>query len=233
MHSERLSAAPYIAVISQVQEVVLLGSADLAFWQRELARAGLAPAPRDGRAQLMLSAPVLRWAGIRFRELSLTVAVGAPPAGEPAIGYYLAQAYNSSCLLAAFERALFATPYKQRSIQVDAPFPAIVVAHGSGASFRAAMAPAAEPLWSRDDSWEGPILLPPRPGRGGLPWFRASIGGPTRAYRFDPSADTFVVMPAGDRLLGLLAGSQFTPEEWRIRAGATHARSRTFPSPLG
>ena len=97
------------------------------------------------------------------------------------------------------------------------------------------MAPASPLLWSRDDSWEGRIFLPTQGGVRGRPrWFRARVGGPTRAYRFDPSSDLLVVRPAaGDRLLGLLVDSQFTPAEWRLRTESTHARSRTYHSPTG
>lgn len=223
--------APYITVIPQVREVTLLGSADLAFWQGCLAPEGLAPSPAQGRAQLVLSAPDLRWSGIRFQEFSIAVVAGPPPDGEPAAGLYLAGAYNSSRLLAFLERALFQTPYDHRPTRVDAAFPAsISVGGGAGDSFRAAMAPSARRLWSRDDGWEGTIFLPSR-HRARRRWFRARLGGPTDAYPFDPAGDALAISPpAGDSLLRLLVDSQFTPGEWRVRTASTHARSRTYES---
>lgn len=229
-------AAPYITVIPQVQEVNLAGSADLAFWQEHLAATGLAPTPGPGGAQVLLSAPDLRWGGIRFQELSLTVVVSQLSGGAPADGLYLAHAYNSSRALALLERVLFHTPYERRPLHIRTTAPvSITVPHRASTRLHAAMAPSAPLLWSRDDGWEGPIFLPGRAGVRGRPrWFRAKVGGPTRAYRFDPSADTLVIRPtAGDRLLRLLADSQFTPVEWRLRTDATHARSRTYRSPAG
>lgn len=236
MGHEEQFAAPYIAVISAIEEVVLLGNADLAFWQRELAHSVLTPVPRAGRAQLMLSAPRLRWGGIRFHELSLAVVVDHPQAGADAGGLYLAGAYNSSRLLAFLERALFTTPYEHQSLQIETKLPAsIAVAHGADVSLHAAMAQAPSPLWSRDECWEGPIFLPSQRGSGtGQRWFHARISGPTRAYRAAPTADTFVVRPpAENHLLSKLADSGFVLEEWRIRTGATHARSRTYQAPPG
>lgn len=227
------SDPPYIAVIPQVREVTLLGSADLAFWERHLTREGLAPVPAQGRAQLILSAPDLRWSGIRFQELSLAVVVSEGSAGAHPSGLYLVHAYNSSRLLAFLERALFHTPYERQSTCVDVALPASIrVTRGADTSFHAAMGPSARLLWSHDDAWEGTIFLPTPPGVRARPrWFRARLGGPTDAYTFDPAADTLrVCPPAGDGLLRMLVDSQFTPEEWRLRASATHARSQTYES---
>jgi hypothetical protein len=226
---------PYITTIAQVREVTLLGSAELTFWQRYLAHEGLAPTPANGRAQLVLSAPDLRWGGIRFQELSLGVVVGQPPGGAPPLGLYLAYAANSSRLLAFLERTLFATPYEHQPTRVEAALPASMsVTTRAGASLRAEMAPAASPLWSRDDVWEGAIFLPTPAGGGERRWFRARLGGATDAYAFSPLADTLTIEPAaGAGLPRLLVDAQFTPEEWRLRTDATHARSRTYASPPG
>ena len=225
------TAVPYITTIAQVREVTLVGSADLTFWQRHLAHKNLAPTPANGRAQLILSAPNLRWSGIRFQELSLGVLVGQPPAGMPLTGLYLAYAANSSRLLAFLERTLFHTPYECQAVCVDATLPAsISVTTRSGVSMRAAMAPSATRLWGRDDEWEGTIFLPTPPARRAQGrWFRARLGGPTVAYAFNPATDTLTLNPAGGAgLPQVLIDSQFTPEEWRLRTNATHARSRTY-----
>lgn len=212
--------------------MTLIGSADLAYWQRCLAPEGLAPTPLGGRAQLVLSAPDLRWSGMRFQELSLGVIVGQAPAGEPALGLYLAHAYNSSRLLALLERALFQTPYAHRATQVTAALPAAITVTGvAGTALRAAMATAARALWSRDDTWEGTIFLPTPVGARTRRHFYAKLGGPTEAYAFDPAADSLVISPPpDDRLLTLLVESQFAPQEWRLRTDGTHARSRTYPA---
>ncbi|RRR65338.1 MAG: hypothetical protein EI684_23500 [Candidatus Viridilinea halotolerans] len=222
------SASSYSAEIDHVQEVLLYGGADLAYWQRRLAPVGLAPAPHAGRAYLVLAAPALRWANIPFCEITLGVFVGQWPAtGTPPSGLYLASAYNSSRLLTWLERQLFQTPYAHRSITVTATNPAaITLAHGKTMLLRAAMRSAAHPLWQRDELWTGAIILP---GPGSL-WFRARLGGLTTAYRFDPVADTFAI-DAADPLSRLLAEAQFTPYEWHLRTDAHHARSRTYRSP--
>lgn len=225
------SAHPYIAVIPQVREVTLLGSADLAFWQGQLAREGLAPTPVHQRAQLVLSAPDLRWSGIRFQELSLGVTVGRAPGGEPSTGLYLTRAYNSSRLLAFLERTLFQTPYAYQATQVTVARPAsFTVRSATGTSLRASMALSAQLLWSRDETWEGIIFLPTPVGvTARQRQFSAKLGGLTEAYAFDPAADSFFISPTtSDPLLRLLIESQFVPEEWRIRTSATHARSRTY-----
>lgn len=225
------AAVPYITVISQVRELTLLGSADLSFWQRHLAREGLAPTPAGGRAQLILSAPELRWGGVRFRELSLGVVAGAPPAGAPPTGLALVCAANSSRALAFLERTLFQTPYVHLPIAVEASLPAsMAVTTSAGTSLHAAMAPRAAPEWGRDDAWEGAIFLPsPAAGPARRRWFRARLGGFTVAYRFNPATDTLALKPGADAgLAKLLIDSQFAPEEWRIRTDATHARSRTY-----
>jgi hypothetical protein len=222
---------PYITTIAQVREVTLVGGADLTFWQRQLAYEGLTPTPAKGQAQLVLSVPDLRWGGIRFQELSLGVVVGQPPDGTPPTGLYLAYAANSSRLLAFLERTLFHTPYEYQAVCVDAALPAsISVATRAGVSLRAAMAPSATRLWSREDEWEGTIFLPTPPARRGqCRWFRARLGGLTVAYAFNPTTDTLTLHRAGGAgLPQVLIDSQFTPEEWRLRTNATHARSRTY-----
>ncbi|PDV96484.1 hypothetical protein [Candidatus Chloroploca asiatica] len=222
------TARSYSAVIDHVQEVLLYGSADLAYWQHRLAPVGLTPTPHADRALLVLAAPALRWAGIPFRELTLGVFVGEGLTGTSPSGLYLASAYNSSRLLAWLERQFFQTPYTHRSIAVTATNPAtITISHDKTLVLCALMRPAAHPLWQRDELWTGSIILP-GPGSG---WFRARLGGPTTAYRFDPAADTFT-LDAGDPLSRLLAESQFTPDEWHLRTDAHHARSRTYRLPV-
>lgn len=124
--------------------------------------------------------------------------MGQPPAGTPLIGLYLAYAANSSRLLAFLEQMLFHTPYEYQSVCVDATLPAsIFVTTRSGVSMRAAMAPSATLVWSRDDAWEGTIFLPtPSARRVQYRWFRARLGGPTVAYALNPATDTLTLNPA-------------------------------------
>ncbi|MFV9503786.1 MAG: hypothetical protein AB4911_04390 [Oscillochloridaceae bacterium umkhey_bin13] len=121
------AAQTYSAVIDHVQEVLLYGSADLAYWQDHLAPVGLAPTPYADRAALVLAAPALRWANLPFCELTLGVFVGQASSGTPSSELYLASAYNSSRLLTWLERQLFQTPYTHRAIAVTATNPATII----------------------------------------------------------------------------------------------------------
>src|SRR5262245_55741199 len=65
----------YVADIAGVREVSLRGSAELGFWQDRLRAPGLTPANLDGAAEILIVAAEMKYAGIRFRELSISVGV--------------------------------------------------------------------------------------------------------------------------------------------------------------
>ena len=91
------SERTYISTITDVREVALAGTADLAYWRERLRGEGLAPLDDDGRASLLLTAIESKFRGIPFRELSISVLL-------PGGGAFLAHAFNSSRLLAFAER---------------------------------------------------------------------------------------------------------------------------------
>ena len=68
-------AIKYVAEVSPVKEVMLLGLADLAFWKERLAAENLTPLAQGGQAQLFISATEARFHGIRFRECIIGVHV--------------------------------------------------------------------------------------------------------------------------------------------------------------
>ena len=72
------------ATVPEVEEVSLVGRADLASWQERLAPYDLEPIERDGAAQVIIVASALRW-GVRFRELSLTIAARPTGASSTAL----------------------------------------------------------------------------------------------------------------------------------------------------
>lgn len=222
----------YIAKLSHVREVSLLGTADLGYWREHLGRAGLEPAQQGGRARILIIASAASFRGIRFRELSVTALVARSGDGTPADASALIHAYNSNRLLALCERALFSTPYSRADVQVSAGLPASLgVVDHDGSAFRAEMgdgpSPGREPSRCGEDGWEGPVYLPggSRPGR----LFFARIRGETQAYPFRGGVDSLRIEPAsGPGIIRTLADSGFVPEEWIVRDDAVHARSKTL-----
>ena len=226
----------YIAELAGVEEVALHGTAELGFWQAQLSRERLLPIARNGAAQVLITATNARYAGVRFRELSIAVAVRTLEGSERK-GYFLAQAFNSSRLFAFAERTLFSTPYDHGAIAVDARPPASVEMRLRGkVVFSAAMAAGlqrlegAEPT-AVDELWEGPIFLPNRGrkdrGRGKL--FFARIAGRTLNYAFAAEQDRLLAIASAEHPpLAWLSESGFAGGRWALRSSAEHARSKTY-----
>lgn len=227
----------YVARISHVREVCLLGSADLAFWKDKLRDEDLVPSSVDSHARLLLSAPDLKFKGIRFRELSICALVSRRDDGSTEDGAYLAHAFNSHRFIAFCERTFFSTPYHHGQIEVDSRLPASFrVAHGGSVLVHAAMsadstAATRPPVRTAVEGFKGPAFLP-RPAKSGSgpgKFFYADIDGLTQAHPFDRTRDTFRLHPSADcPVLAWLAESHFEPTEWLIRDDATHGKSRTF-----
>jgi hypothetical protein len=214
----------YIATIAPVRELILAGSADLATWRARLAPLGLFPHDDNGRAAITLSAIAGRFRGLAFREFSVAVVVSQEDGGPPD-AIYLAEAFNSSRPLAWAERTFFRTPYQLAGIRLSERPPVTVeVSVGEQVVFMAAMTPA-EPVRREAQAWEGRIFLPPNGSRREL--FYAHLAGPTDVTPFT-AADTLTIRPH-DAVLRCLLDSGFTGHEWRTRAAAVHARSRTYP----
>jgi hypothetical protein len=220
-----------------VREVSLLGTADLAFWSTRLREEHLSPATRDDRAQLLIIAADMKYRGVRFRELSVSVLVSRPEEGMRRDAAYLTGAFNSCRLFAFVERAFFGTPYSHGDVRVSASLPASIHLIKKGETiFRAEMAAdssgtAREPLRHGEDGWEGPVFLPrKRRGRGhpGNVFF-ARLRGDTRTYPFRASQDTLeIASAAGSAVLQALRDSHFVAREWILRADAAHAKSKTY-----
>jgi hypothetical protein len=227
----------YVADISHVREVSLLGSADLAFWQDRLRGEDLTPCNASGRARLLLSAPDLKFKGIRFRELSICALVSGHDDPSTEDGAFLAHAFNSNRFFAFCERTFFSTPYHHGHIEVESKLPASFrVSHRGEVVLHAAMRAdstdtARSPFRTAVEGFKGPVFLPRPGGTRNRPgkYFYARIDGLTQAYRFDRTDDVFTLRPsAGVPVLNWLAESQFEPTEWLIRNDATHGKSQTF-----
>ena len=69
------TAIRYIAAPNHVREVTLRGTADLSFWKKRLEAEDLIPVVRAERAELMITAANMAFMGLRFTEISFSVAV--------------------------------------------------------------------------------------------------------------------------------------------------------------
>lgn len=214
----------YTAEIDNVREVTLHGTADLDFWQTLLHPHGLLPDSSGGTAHLVISATALVWKGLSFRELIVTVATCTDREQPQPDSFYLAQAFNSSRMLAWMERRLFNTPYTHADIQLNPRAPRIDVRHGNQPLFSAQMDQPKAASTQRHEDWNGPVFLP---GRGGK-YFFVVLSGEQTCYPF-AAADRLEIASGGDEpVFGWLRQSRFRPTEWRIRTSATHKRSQTY-----
>ena len=225
----------YLVEINPVKEVILVGAADLAFWGDRLQSEALIPDDHNGAAQLMITATAMRWMGLSFRELIISVSVRGPTDGFTQGGFYLVQAYNSARVLALMERALFQTPYTHGIVEVEARAPASMrLRDGEDTVFDAGMLVARPCIRDEETWWAGPIFLSrhrARPRDAGRLFF-AKLGGQTATYPFLPARDTFALRPGrDDGIWRWLDGSGFMGQEWRVRGNAVHARSKTYRRP--
>jgi hypothetical protein len=218
-------AIKYVAELTHVREVSLLGTADLAYWEERLKPEGLAPAKCEGRAQVLIIGAEGRFMGLRFRELSFSVLVSGH--GEDAA--YLVRAFNSRAFFTLCERVFYSTPYCGGDVRLGpAEAPSIELRLGSAVAFRAEIQAGPgkrEGSQTDDDGWQGPVFLP-----GNARVFFARIVGQTHTYPFLAEVDRVKIEPACESggILQALLDSGFTGWQWAVRADATHAKSRTY-----
>jgi hypothetical protein len=223
----------YVARIAHVREVALLGPADLAYWAQRLRDEELVPTDRDGRAQVLVVAARMRFMGMRFTELSVSV-LASDSGGRS--GAFLVQAFSSNRFFAFMERSWFRTPYLHATPQVTAESPAgMELLDGQDTAFSARMAVDAAtprtPARTGDDGWEGPVFLPRPAGRPGAfgHIFFGKLRGLTQTYPFVSGQDAVTIRPTPRMpALQALCDSRFAGREWSIRPDASHAKSRTY-----
>lgn len=207
----------YISTITGVREVGLRGTADLAYWRKQLQAERLAPLDENGRASLLLTAIESKFRGIPFRELSISVLLADG-------GAFLAHAFNSSRLLALAERAFFQTPYHLAELTIDEQYPARMGAAQAGRSlFQASMGDRRPPESEKDVVVDGPIFLP-----GGQKVFYARLSGMGDIFTYQASDSVTFAAGGSESIFDRLGESGFTGQEWLVRAGAVHARSKTY-----
>jgi hypothetical protein len=234
----------WVANLSHVREVMLLGTADLAYWKDRLREEKLEPVERDGQARIMVIAADLKYWGVRFREVSFSVLVRPYEDLTRQNAAYLLGAYNSLWMFAFVERVIFSTPYNYGDVRVSASSPALVhVVQNNEVVFRAEMAadgggPGREPSQVGEDGWIGPVFLPEKhrflpekhrgQGRSGKLFF-SQVRGETRTYPLMPAQDVVAIKRStGCEVLQALSDSHFAAKRWNIREDAAHAKSKTY-----
>jgi hypothetical protein len=217
----------YVTEVQNVREVTLIGSADLAYWQEHLAKERLFPYIVDRQAELIINAVELKWMGIDFKELIISLPVCESRDGDAMDGYYLVQAFNSSRLLALSEKLFFQNPYAHGTLEVNAQVPAFLsVAAGQSRSFLAEMSETNTSSSPGEEDLEGRIFVPNNKVSF------AKLSGAFESYPFLHGQDTLEIeTEASSRAFRWLVESNLTGKEWRIRRNGTHARSRTYKRP--
>lgn len=230
------TSVKWAAQLHEVREVSLIGSADLGFWQDRLAGEQLVPGNREGRATISIVSAAGRFAGVRFREVSVSVAVTAAtsPAELPVV--FLDRAFNSNRVFAFCERVMFSTPYDYADVRVEHPDPTeFSVTQRGHALYRASMCRTGAlahrtPTQEREKSWMAKVMLPGNGRSAGRQkkMFFARLAGVTQVYPFVAGEDRVDLhaQDNGDVFQALLK-SDFAPVEWVVRSNATHAKSRT------
>jgi hypothetical protein len=223
----------WAAQLDHVQEVTILGSADLGLWQQRLAREELIPLDRDGRATILVVTAAGRFMGVRFREMSVLVMV----ASEERTSFFLVRAFNSNSLFAFCERLFFSTPYVGAKVSVVHDIPsAIRVSQGGRTTFQASMRQTGTtatrmPTQEFEEALIARVNLPcgkSSTSRNAKMFF-AQIRGATKVYPFLAGEDTLWIQPQGPGdPFHILSESAFVPETWIIRSNTCHAKSKTY-----
>lgn len=218
----------YLAELKHVHEVTLTGRADFGFWSDYLKAEGLVPVRCGDGAQIVVVAAQMVYLGLRFTEVSFSVRVVLTQNSRAALR--LLHAFTSSRALAWCERTLFSTPYGHGGCHVSVHSPPSVRLGVQGALVFSAEMCSTGRLATRagDESWEGPVFLPPRGAAKDSRLFFGCLRGHTVVHPFS-SDDRFVFEPsAGGGVLQPLADSDFRLQEWLVRVDATHGKSRTY-----
>ena len=230
----------YVAELSGVKEVSLLGTADLAYWKTYLQPFGLQPTESEGKAQVLIIAASLRFAGVPFQEVSFSVLV-EPSSAQSSFsnGSFLLHAFNSSRLFAFSERFFFSTPYTFAHCDVVTTAPLqIQVSLGGKPAFLAQMRPSTPERVAIDageDGWDGPVFLP-KSSKTKKRYFMAKITGQTTVFPFGRSSDesnqgdeiVFGMPFIRHPLFKALINSEFKAKEWHLRPNAYHAKSKSY-----
>lgn len=225
-------AAPptYQTIVKDVREVSLIGHAEAAPWRALLEKESLHPYLHEGKVELRLMAATMRYMGVRFGELSISVVTSEEPTGTSQDGAFLVKAFNSVRFFAFIERAMFSTPYYWAEVQVASQNPVrMTLSDERGLLFQAEKAPTPAAPPQADLDWEGVVYLPKLKGNpaAGKRFF-AKLSGPTQHYPFARTDTVTFPSPPSDEVIGRLAESNFRGSAWLVRNGATHFKSKSY-----
>jgi len=215
----------YMTVVEPVREVSWQARTDFAPVQAYLANESVQPIQQDGYAHWLISAVDTTYKGIRFQELSFSVALEPDPADSDTPRYFLVHAFNSRAWFAWVERVMFGCPYYPAQVQFD---------HSSLQVMR-----EGKRVWGWDAistgvgsstyaSWEGEIHLPKdlnRSYKGGA-FFYAHLEGETQEHQGQVSIHA---NETDDPFFSWLAFVHLQVERWYERPQGIHRKSRTYP----
>ena len=142
----------------------------------------------------------------------------------------LLHAFTSSRVFAWCERTIFATPYGHGEGHVSVHgLPSVRLDAQGERVLSAEMSSVERPaIRAGDASWEGPVFLPPRSSANESRLFFRRLRGHTVVYPFSRGDFFAIEASAGGGVLQPLADSRFHPQEWVVRADATHGKSKTY-----
>lgn len=213
----------YVVNVPHVREVSLYGNANLDYWRERLAPEGVAPRDDGGRAEMLFIAAHMRWMGVGFSELSISIAL----APEAPARMFLLYAFNSIPWFAWAERTFFQTPYYpgQTRLETRPPVSMEVDQH-----LTAGMTEPRTAAWTGEETWEGGILLPRELSQTSQAkkFFYARLSGQTQIYPFSSTDTLHLAATASAPIIQWLRASNFSGREWHVRADATHAKSQTY-----
>ena len=224
-----MTSQKYQVVVSPVRELSLVGAADINYWTSSLRPFGMHPTVCNGQAELIISAAQMKFWGVRFTELSISIVVSRQEGGESRDGLFLMQAWNSFGPFAFVERNFLHAPYDRGCVTLTGDPPhEFAVAKTADAEPWVRGSLASRPMLNRDEQWwEGPIFLPVPRGRQRR-YFMARVGGRTATIRFDEAVDSLQIDGLSKYgVFGDLAESDFQAGEWFVRPQAIHCKGKT------
>jgi hypothetical protein len=221
----------YAAVVTDVIDVSLLGTADLGYWQSALQAEQLEPIEHEGQAQILILTADAKYMGLRFRELSFAVFARDVSGLTNLTGSFLLRAFNSRRSFAWIERTLFKTPYYPGAVTVEWEPPLIQVRlRSSTFEVRSGQSLKTMPDTSKIMGWNGPVFLPSKPeiavAKSKL--FFAHVMGLTQEFAFDPARDVLTLPDTAEPPFLALRESNFRPTNWSVRTAAMHSKSKTY-----
>ena len=218
--------AKYAATVENVKELRLTGNANLEFWNKHFADKPFQVFDNQGFAEITISATELVWKGFRYNELTITLALAEKDNPHKQVGVFMLHAFNTNRFFAFCERAFFSTPYYFGRINLQET--GLFSMNASGHKqvlFTAEMSETERPINEVNDNWEGAVFLKKEK------YFIAKLLGETKVYPFLESDKIILKSDAKHSVFEQLINSGFMAKEWRWRADAFHAKSKTYSIP--